>query len=178
MSEDSSSRVAPEDSLDQIFISYHPAEDRLLVKLGTLGRAEVQLWLTRRVARQVWAVLIALVESDDALLSLSDSNGSGTLLAFRHEQALAQSAFSRDGAEATSYPLGDAPLLITRLTLKRDRAPPTLQFADASGRSVGFPVSLQLAHSVARLFADTVAKSDWDLDLKIGGRGETGAAIN
>jgi hypothetical protein len=154
-----------DDALDQIFISYQPAEDRLLMRLGTVGRAEVRLWLTRRFLKELWAALVTVIENDEAVLSRADESGRRALLAFRHEQALAQCEFSREAAEATTHPMGDAPLLLTRLSLSQDS---TLRLADAAGRGIEFALSLRLAHSLARLLADGLRDAGWDLVLNPG----------
>jgi hypothetical protein len=183
VTEDPASRppAAAGDALDQIFVSYQPAQDRLLMRLGTVGRAEVRLWLTRRLLKELWGALTAIIESDEAVLSRTDAAGRQALLAFRHEQALAQSQFSLESAEAASRPMGDAPLLLTRLALVEGSAQPALRLADAEGRGVEFAVNVQLAHSLARLIADAVEKADWGLALKLGQterRPRAGAAVN
>jgi hypothetical protein len=51
-------------TIQQINIAFHPVEDRLLLKIGFAGDAEIAIWLTRRVVKGLWQLL----QGDDLAL--------------------------------------------------------------------------------------------------------------
>jgi len=65
---DQQAASTPNIAIKQMNLAYHPAEDRLMLKLGLSDQSELQVWLTYRVARQVWAYVNAdsKLPSDDA----------------------------------------------------------------------------------------------------------------
>ncbi len=44
-------------AIEQINIAYHAAEDRLMLKIGFSDDAELALWLTRRLVKDLWPLL-------------------------------------------------------------------------------------------------------------------------
>jgi len=49
--------TASSTGIEQINLSFHEAEDRLLLKLGLLDKTEISVWMTRRLTKLVWRLL-------------------------------------------------------------------------------------------------------------------------
>jgi hypothetical protein len=61
-------------SIQQINIAYNAVEDRLLLKIGFSDDAEIAVWLTRRLVRGLWQLLM-----DDEITSQDSIAGSSSL---------------------------------------------------------------------------------------------------
>lgn len=57
MAEDLATEASPNIAIKQMNLAYHSADDRLLLKLGLSDQSELQLWLTYRIVRKLWAYL-------------------------------------------------------------------------------------------------------------------------
>ena len=45
-------------NLERITVEFHAGEDRMLVRVFFNGSAEIQFWLTRRLLKRIWPVLL------------------------------------------------------------------------------------------------------------------------
>lgn len=57
-----------EAAIQQLNLSYHAEQDRLLLRIGLSDDSELMIWLTLRVTRQLWALL-----NGEAHLPVADS---------------------------------------------------------------------------------------------------------
>ena len=118
-----------ESSIEQINLGFNEQEDRLLLKVGLADKTEVAVWISRRVAKQIWS---ALQQAGSALLpsgsGLSSTTGNATLdkeLAMDHfvrdaemQKKIAQLDF-QSAYQSDRKARSDAPLLaITCMTVK------------------------------------------------------------
>src|SRR5690606_12980618 len=79
----------------QINIRHVATEDRLLVRLRTSGEGETTLYLTRRFVGRLWPALIRTLGKDPAVVAQADPVARNAVMAFRHEDAVSRSDFSR-----------------------------------------------------------------------------------
>lgn len=154
-------------ALYQLHLAYHPVEDRLLFRVNTRERAEYSLWLTRRYVQTLWPLLMQILESDAQVLTHPDPGARKTILEFQHQQALSRADYGKQYEEnATAHPLGSDPLLISKLAVRTPGGEtPVLCLGTEDGRGVEVSLSRELVHSFAKLLADTLAKTDWNLEF-------------
>ena len=156
--------------LHQINLSFNPEQDRLLLSLKTTALEELRFWLTRRFVKQVWPLLLQLLEREvEVMTPTAAPESKKEVLAFQHQQALAESNFGEQYEQRTaSRPLGDEPVLVARFVAKQP-APGqhVLSFLPAQGQGIDIRMDNRLLHSFCKLLADTQAKTEWDLQLTL-----------
>jgi hypothetical protein len=91
------------------------------------------------------------------------------LLGFQHEKAVRQADFSKPYEEARrERPLGQNPLLITRIQPRRDQqGRHVLGLLPTVGQGVHITLDDNLLHGVVKLIQNAVARADWDLALQV-----------
>ncbi len=155
--------------LKQLNLKYQPGEDRACLRISTGDQSEYRFWLTRRFVRVLWPVLIKLLEADDRVQSQPRTEARKTVLSFQHEHAVQSADFSTGyQEEATTFPLGSEPVLLTSIRAKRNPGgTPVLGLSGQGDRGVELALSDQLLHSLCKLLADTAEKAEWQLGLKV-----------
>jgi hypothetical protein len=124
--------------LRQINIDYDAEHDRLLMRIGTSDGAELRLWLTRRYVKLLWPLLVKLAEdASPRIRTQANPEARKALLGLEHEQALARADFSRPYEnKAPATPLGEAPLLLSRIQTGHDRnGQPVVALHPSDGRA-------------------------------------------
>ena len=152
-------------SLHQFRIEFVPAEDRLLFRMSTTDGSEVRLWFTRRLVKRAWPLLNTLLERDPQVVTQSDPLARRSVVAFQRDAAVAQTDFSKkyETGEARTLPLGDAPVLVTKLSATPTGNGHRLSFAPDKGNVVNITLNAQYLHSFCHLLQQAVGKADWDL---------------
>ncbi|MFP4475612.1 MAG: hypothetical protein ACLFOY_08610 [Desulfatibacillaceae bacterium] len=159
--------------INQINVTYNAAEDRLLLRLtapAPEGIAEYRMWLTRRFVSLMWKGLEQVLESDTAGDPAVQPDTRRAVQQFREEAALSSADFKTpyNGGEAAVSPLGDEPLLVTRLNIRETGdEKKTLVFSDNSGRGITLTLAPHMIHSVRKLIADTARRAEWNLDISL-----------
>ncbi len=151
--------------LDQIQLSFHAGEDRLLLRVSTTGGEEFRCWLTRRFVRALQPALRQALVTRPLVKVPADPSVREALIAFERQAAVVGSDFStpfRDVARA--LPLGAQPLVLTRCQL---RAQPDggllLALAPEQGQGLDLALAPKLLHSFMALLERTVEAADWAL---------------
>ncbi len=156
--------------IQQLFLTYDPVNDRLLLRISTPDHAEYLAWITRRCTGFLWEALMRILQSDVTVQSQPDQERKEAVLAFQNEEAVAKTKFSKQyqAQQVQTRPMGNTPLLIAKVGLKViDDQRSQLRLLSPRGASVDIVFERKLAHSFSKLLADTVRKTDWGLDLKI-----------
>lgn len=153
----------------QIYVAYNAMQDRLVLRLDGGGEHPLRIWLTRRVTRALWHTLLEQLESDQGVQRQADPENRKAMLAFQHEQAVARGNFSsQPAAQMRPKPDAPPPILATEVLVREGpKGGKLLSLVTPRGRSIDLGLNGQFAHSLCKLIADTVAKTDWDLDLKL-----------
>src|SRR6185295_3449172 len=74
---------------------------------------EYRFWLTRRFTKQLWGLLLKMLEWDRAVQGQLDQASRNTVLQIQHEGYAQQGDFSKQFEDrAHRTPLGDAPVLL------------------------------------------------------------------
>jgi len=157
--------------LKQVQVAFAPVEDRLLLRISTRAGEEFRFWLTRRFTRMLWPVLLEAAGHDPAVAGQASQHAREAVLAFRHEQAASAADFAKpfEGG-ARSLPLGDAPLLLSRVRLRKPPGErPVLCLHPARSPGIELALDPGLLHSLTRLLSEGAGKADWGFSLELPG---------
>jgi hypothetical protein len=148
----------------------------LLLKVGLADKTEVAVWISRRVAKQIWS---ALQQAGNALLpsgsSLSSASGNTTVnknQAIEHfardaelQQKVAQldfqSAYQSDRKARSDLPL----LAIACLTVSVGNLPPYMELQCSTGQSVKMALTGELIQALASMLQLATREANWDIAL-------------
>jgi hypothetical protein len=159
-------------NLERITVEFHAGEDRLLLRIFFNGRAEVQCWLTRRLLKRVWPVMIQMAQAKPDIQVQPNPEARKAMLGMQHEKALQEVKFTRTPDESAAapreHPLGNAPMLVSKVRAGRNPAGQTvLSLLPAEGNGVDLALGDNLLHGVLKLMQDTAVKAEWDLTLAV-----------
>lgn len=158
--------------LHQIRVEFDAEQDRLRMFISTSDGAEVRAWLTRRYVNLLWPLLLRLAEEvSPRIAGQANPDARKALLGMEHAEATSRADFSKPYERVPrSMPLGEAPILMTKIQTSRDpRGLPVVTMNPSQGQGVSLTLDKVLLHSVCRLLQTSVAKSDWGLDLQLPG---------
>lgn len=156
--------------LHQIKVDYIPEQDRLLMLVSTSDGAEVRSWLTRRLVKLLWPLLVKLAEeTSPRIAAQANPEARKALLGIEHEDAMSKADFSKPYEQTPrSTPLGEAPLLVARIQTARDPdGRPILTLNPSEGQGMSMTLDPVLLHSYCRLLQAAVTKSDWDMEIHL-----------
>ncbi len=157
--------------LHQMQLTFAPEEDRLLFRVNTAGRtrAEFRFWFTRRYVKLLWTALMNMLERRQPQHIVVNEIAKTQALAAEHQQAVAQADFQTQYQESAVFPLGEQPILVSRVTLKEsDRGEQILCLHPSNGQGLEIGLNNQILHSFCKLLSDSAKKADWDLTLDFG----------
>jgi hypothetical protein len=156
-------------AVNQLHISFVPAQDRLLLRVATVKQQEVRLWMTRRFVKLLWPELRAALQTDPSVAGQTDPGVREEVLSFRHEQAVQDTKFTKTyQAAPETRPLTQVPLLLSGV--RREAVDPEhtrLELITARGRSFQLTLDRKTIHSLCKLIADCATKAQWDLELPL-----------
>ena len=156
-------------NLERITVEFAPEDDRLLVHVYFSGSAEILFWLTRRLVKRFWPVLLQMAQSRPEIQSQPNPEARKALLGLEHEKALKQVQFSRAKQEPErEHPLGDTPFLVTRIRARRNAKGQTiLSLLPKEGSGLDLSLGENLLHGLMKLIKDAAGKAEWDLALEV-----------
>ncbi|MEL0083384.1 MAG: hypothetical protein VW985_10145, partial [Gammaproteobacteria bacterium] len=101
----------------------------------------------------------------------TNSEAKQALLSFKHNEAVAKADYKTryEERDDRSFPLGKAPILPTKISVRATENGYLLSLHPQQGQGIELALSQQLLHALCKLLADTTAKAEWDLDLQISG---------
>jgi hypothetical protein len=157
-------------NLERITVEFHAEEDRLVIRVFFDGKAEIQLWLTRRLVKRIWPVLLQMAQAKPDIQAQPDPEVRKALLGMQHEKALQEVKFSKAAPTEPQreHPLGNAPILVSKVRARRNEKNQTLlSLQPAQGNGVDLALGDTLLHGLMKLMQDTVVKAEWDLALAV-----------
>ena len=155
--------------LQQIQVRYEALEDRALLRIATNDEQEFRFWITRRYAALMLTALTRNLEADPALAGRTASGERADVLAFQRDAALGASDFQSDYRERQrTTPLGDHPLLLARLSIRRlPGGDSVLKLHPQSGQGIEVRLNDRLIHSLVKLLEDAARRGNWGLPAAI-----------
>jgi len=158
--------------LHQVKIDFAAEQDRMLMLIAASEQVEVRMWLTRRFVKLLWPLLVKLAEeASPRIRTQASPEARKALLGIEHQQAVQKADFSKAyEPKSRSTPLGADPLLLARIQTSHDSTgQPVVALHPVEGQGVTLTFDSVLLHSVCKLLQAAVAKSDWDMELKLPG---------
>lgn len=161
--------------IHQIQIRHDETEDRLLLRLSTTGNQEFRFWLTRRFVKRLWAMLVQMLEWEDAVRQQLDPSARRAVLDIQHEGYAQQANYAKKFEEAPrELPLGEAPALLAKAKGKKGHSGmQLLSLHPQQGQGIDLTLDTRLLHVFSRLLRQAVAKTDWDISLGLHRRQES-----
>lgn len=161
--------------IKQMQLAFDAAQDRLLFRVNTEAREEFRFWLTRRLVKLMWPVLVKALEGHVQVSAQQDPGARQTVLAFQRQQAVAQAdlktAYRND---ALSLPLGEAPVLVARFQVRPGPAGNHIMgLHPEQGQGLELALDGPLLHTFCALLGETTGTTDWDIKLALGAAAQT-----
>lgn len=158
--------------LHQFNFAFQAEDDRLLLRFSTTDGAEFRLWLTRRVVKLLWSLLVKRLEANPQVRRVDNPAVKKTILSFQHQSAVAKADMSIPYAAKPEAPtpLGEAPMLVTRVKATVPQpGQHVLTFAPAVGKGPEIAITLpeQALHSFCHLLIKVTEQAQWDLGLSL-----------
>jgi len=156
-------------NLERITVEFHPEDDRLRVRVFFHEKAEIQFWLTRRLVKCIWPVLLQMALSKPDIQMQPNAEVRRALLGMQHEKALREVKFSKAAQEPErEYPPGNAPMLVSKVRARRnERGQTVLSLQPQHGNGVDLTLGDTLLHGLMKLVQDTVVKAEWDIAIAV-----------
>ena len=156
-------------TIHQIQIRHDELEDRLLLRISTTDACEYRFWLTRRFTKQLWALLLKMLEWDRAVQGQLDPATKSTVLQIQHEGYAQQGDFSKQFEErAQRTPLGETPVLLFQAKgARRDNGLQVLSLHPRQGQGLDMTLDTRLLHIFSKLLRDAAAHPDWEVNLAL-----------
>jgi len=153
--------------INQIQIRFSSTEDRIVLRLNTEDASEFRFWITRRYSKILAAALLELFRSSEEVQEYSEKKIQNAVMSFQHEDALSKADFARSfEAQPKSLPLGNDPVLLSKLTVKQTPdGNPMLCMYPEQGSGIDLALQQSLLHSISKLFADALTEADWGINF-------------
>lgn len=145
-------------ALKQMNISYHPREDRLLLKVSSADGEEFRVWLTRRFTALLLGVLGQQVSAHGGDSAL------GAAPAVR--ESFRQGAFEKPWVDAPQavFPLGEQGILAYRITSGRGTdGTLKLQLLPEEGQGLNFSLDESMLYLLRNLLEQGLSHTGWKL---------------
>lgn len=157
-------------NIHQLSVHHDERQDRLLLRLNTQDLQEFRFWLTRRMTlRLIPAIEQSAVRLESAQpgVAATDAPAQQLLTELKRDEFLKKADFATPfEKQATQWPLGSEPLLITdaHLTIKPSGAL-EISFEDKSdpvqARACQLHLQVNLVHGMLHLIEQASAKAEW-----------------
>lgn len=154
-------------NISQLNVTYHPEQDRLLLRIGLSDNSEILLWLTRRVLKIWWPMLqqSGLAASPEVPDSVADPMQREIMQEFAREAAIHKLDFSEPYQQARENRL-QHPLLIEELRLIEGvNMPVAFEFKALNGQLLRINLNDELILGLVQMLTLVSEKTDWDLAL-------------
>lgn len=157
------------EKLHQFQMAFVAEQDRMLLRISTRDKAELRLWLTRRVVRLLWGALLKMIEVRPEKDTPIDADKRVAILHFEHQSAVEQADFETPFQEAADrYPLGEEGVLVAGMQVgRRPNGAYTLKLVPKQGNGITINLDDKWMHSFMEMLIDSSNRAEWGLELKL-----------
>lgn len=167
--------------IEQINLSFHEPEDRLLLKMGLLDKTEIAVWLTRKVVKAIWGLLQSSAhahgqKAKPAETQQMTANKVEALADFvrtaKTQHTLEQMDFNK-AYEDNRVKLTEAPLLVIQAVFIALDAEPVanttghLELHCHNGQVIKIALNPEITHAMLSMMQLTTREAGWDLVLNV-----------
>jgi hypothetical protein len=159
--------TVPPTGLRQLNANYVALEDRIRLSLTTQDGNEFRFWLTRRYLQLLWQALGRVVTRFAELKAAGDPLLRSAMAGFAEAQAMNRADLRTPYAGGTTFPLGEDPVLLSRITVGEITAGGTqpLTLRPEQGAGVDLALNEELAHVFTNLLRQAAVAAEWGLNL-------------
>jgi hypothetical protein len=172
-------------NLHQIHLSYRLDEDRILCQAsfkaedGSLHEARAAL--TRRVVKSLWTGIVDAMGTQVTLNKPEAAHAKAEIISMEHEACVTAMKdggnFSTPYQPVQAYPLGDVPILVTRLDfMTAPNQPIRVKFTLVGGQFFEIAYTPSVLHGFCAMLQDIVQQAQWDMELVLPGAAANAAA--
>jgi hypothetical protein len=156
--------------INQLQMKFVPAEDRVLFDIKTADLKAYQLWLTRRYMLLLWKVLEQTLGFLEVPVQEIAKGAESVKQKFKKEQSEKRETMSSNyGIDMTQHPLGENPLLVTRISVQKlsESSHNLILHGGGNEQSFKLTVNRAMIQSLQRLMIEVAQRAEWDLPFKI-----------
>ena len=151
--------------LHQINLSFDAEQDRLLLRVSTTDPVEHSLWLTRRLVKAWWPVLLQLASHRELRRRPQAPEAARAAFEFAHESAVQGANFA---APYEAPPTTAAPILVAEVRMRPLAAEANeLLFIPRQGQPLTMNLPEPMLHALLKLLQQAVAQAGWDIQLQL-----------
>ncbi|ABK44874.1 hypothetical protein Mmc1_2374 [Magnetococcus marinus MC-1] len=153
----------------QINIAYSAEEDRLLLRLNDAHSHEYRFWITRHLIIRVWPALLKFLRQfSTGTATALTPEAEEMMLDFAQQSANEKVDFERQyRADASTLPLGDAPILVHTITFTPKEKLLELSLRPKVGLGMTVNMDVTLLHAVCKLILTRVNQVDWGVTFSL-----------
>lgn len=147
--------------IKQIQAHYLPVEDRILLKIHTDEKQAFHAWLTRRYLKLLLPALQGQHPQTGETIFNADSSLNSV------EQASNSPQFDQpyNAPEGAEFPLGEAPILLSKMTFKGfDTDFPQLILEPEEGSGIALSYQPEFVKALLTLIQQAMENADWQFD--------------
>jgi hypothetical protein len=159
--------AGPPTGLRQLNANYVALEDRIRLSLTTQDGNEFRFWLTRRYFLLLWQALGRIVTVFAELGAAGDPLRRSAMAGYAEAQAMNRADLRTPYAGGTNFPLGESPVLLSRITVGEITAAGTqpLTLRPEQGAGIDLALNEELAHVLCNLLRQAAVTAEWGLSL-------------
>jgi hypothetical protein len=150
----------------QLNASYDSLQDRIRFCFCTQDGNEFRFWFTRRYLNLLLATLSNIATEYANARAAGDITSRQALSEFAHMQALQETDMQSPYEAGTQFPLGEEPLLVSKIVVKNDGAGnTTLGLTPENDQGADIGINESITHLIADLLTRTAIHAEWQLTL-------------
>jgi hypothetical protein len=156
-----------EAAIQQINLGYNAQQDRLLLKVGLADNSELLVWLTYRIAKQLWQMLNAETPLPTATSIKTETLPQQAVNQFQQEAQVVEKMSKMDFA--TEYKprteiVNDAAMLaISALIINHPNKPSSLEMPCLEGITVRMNLTQELTLALCNMLQLSAKEASWEL---------------
>lgn len=159
-----------EASIQQLNIGYNPEQDRLLLRVGLSDDSELVVWLTYRIARELWQLFNKHANLPTAASIRPDETPASAVEQFSKEVQATDALKNMDFAteyQPRKQKLTDEILLVKALKLTGDESR-QLEMLCVNGVSVKVNMGPPLILALCNMLQMAAKQASWDIGAPVG----------
>lgn len=149
-------------TINQINLSYHSAEDRLLLRINTGDSAEFRIWLTRSAIVSILSSLAHLQLMIEAK-EVTRISAEDAIRKFEQDTLGQEMNFGTEFRSATTFPLGEAPLLLIGFSVENCESGLRVLIELANNLKLDVTLQPKIVMDFYTLIIRILKKCDWNL---------------
>jgi hypothetical protein len=148
--------------IKQINATYVAPEDRILLRVSTEAGEEIRFWLTRPITGALLAAIHGV--SARAIAQKCPAQIAQTVAEFEQQAVQAQTKLDDPFLPGATFPLGEAPALVVKLTAAEKADDVSLDLTLPNGNNVNLGLPRKLAQQIGMLLDKLQKNANWGLD--------------